>query len=83
MHRFELAFSILSVIAAVCSALRYVAIRPKSIALDLSEDYEPLEGGDDSRRDPFDILQYEDTIDGIPVGAEAFWKRMRMVKLLV
>lgn len=81
MLPFKLAFSIILVSLGVVSAIIIVWTRPRPIKLDLNGEYEPLEGAlDATTRDPFDILQPEDTIDGHPIESEKFWRHVRSVK---
>lgn len=82
MLPFKLEFSIVLFVSGLLSAAVLVWTRPKPIKLDLDSDYEPLEGDSDAtQRDPFDILEPEDTVDGNPIQPEKFWSKIRTFKL--
>lgn len=81
MLPFKLGFSVVLLVSGLASAAILAWNRPKPIKLDLDADYEPLEGGSDTtQRDPFDILEPEDTIDGHPIEPEKFWRSVRRTK---
>lgn len=84
MLPFKLGFSIVLLVSGLFSAALLAWNRPKPIKLDLDGDYEPLEGGSDTtQRDPFDILEPEDTIDGLPIEPERFWQSVRRMEFVL
>lgn len=57
---------------AVCSLAYLVFSRPREGKIKLPERDE----GEDSVHDPFDVTTPEDIIDGEPIGAPEFWRRV-------
>lgn len=80
MLPFKLGSSIVLVVTGVFSAAILYYTQPRQVKLE----YEPVENGsDDAPRDPFDILEPEDTVDGYPIAPAEFWKQMRLIKFFM
>lgn len=73
MQLYQLPVSIALLALAVFSALLLIVTRSKEGKIKLPEEDDD-EGT--SVHDPFDITTPEDLVDGEPVGALRFWKRV-------
>lgn len=82
MLAYELHVSITLLVGLLISAVVFYQSRPKRIELEISGNYEPLEGdepsldGDPRDRDVFDIVKAEDMIDGYPINEAEFWAKV-------
>ena len=84
MLPFKLGFSVVLLVTVVFSAVILYFTRPRQVKLDLDGGNEPLGAGSDgARRDPFDILRPDDTVDGYPILPERFWKQMQLIKFFM
>lgn len=77
----ELPFSAALVAVGGVSAVTLWFTKPGPLKLQTEGEYEPLAGAPEAtRRDAFDILEPEDTIDGHPIASTRFWKQMQLVR---
>jgi hypothetical protein len=62
---------------AISSAIVFIFSRQTRIELPTADSYEELEGlGNDVRKDPFDVVESEDVIDGHLLDEEKFWTQV-------
>ncbi|KAG8707304.1 hypothetical protein FRC08_000588 [Ceratobasidium sp. 394] len=68
---------------ALSSVIIFVFSRPKPIALPTVDSREELEGFvSDHQKDPFDIVERDDIIDGHPLDEDKFWTQIKTQKLV-
>ncbi|QRW05470.1 ABC transporter [Ceratobasidium sp. AG-Ba] len=68
---------------ALSSTITLTFSRPKSVALPTIDSREELEGiVEEHRKDPFDIVEREDVIDGHLLNEEQFWTQVKTQKLV-
>lgn len=67
---------------AASSAIIFLFSRPKRLELPTSGAYEQNEHmAGEEHKDPFDIADREDVIDGYPIEEEKFWSQVKAMKL--
>lgn len=79
MSRYELWIAGCLTASAACSLLILYLRRPKEGNIQLPGHIRHIAGSNEPyhENDPFDVTKPEDTIDGYPIGEEAFWARVR------
>ncbi|KAF9450615.1 P-loop containing nucleoside triphosphate hydrolase protein [Macrolepiota fuliginosa MF-IS2] len=84
MPRFEFEASVVLAVCAVSSAVVGWFTREKEgtvrLPMHVGEEGNPAGSGGE---DPFDVTRPEDVVDGYPLDADEFWKRMRWRKLIM
>jgi len=78
MPRYQLEIGVTVLVGAVASAATFALYNTKTgkISLREDDDEQPELAGE---KDPFDVTEPEDTIDGTPIDEERFWKLVCLV----
>ncbi|KAG9126425.1 hypothetical protein FRC07_003485 [Ceratobasidium sp. 392] len=70
-------------ISALVSIIALIFSRPKPIALPTTDSREELEGfASEQQKDPFDVVEREDVIDGHLLNEDVFWNHVKTQKLI-
>jgi len=81
MPRFQFEIAIVLAVSIACSLAVFYLTRPEEGKIQLPTHVESSEEAYHGP-DPFDVTKPEDIIDGYPIGADAFWARVRWSELL-